>query len=213
LLFRRDLSYNHLGAWTFVLGQPPTPWDDWGQLTYVSGLGRLSSPTDVSFEMNAWYPRGRDSTWDSIGGLEPFTGEGTLTVLLSGVDKNGTIPGIGGMYPINDQNNSYADKIPSTCKNYPEDSPGLFIPTEFTDHPDAPKLLALSAGSGAPCPVAVETFIPYWPTPSPIDVNAGDTRRLLSAADEEEVVCTCVSNPETGRLQGTDEFGMACECP
>jgi len=93
-----DLSYNHLEGWGFIQGQPTTPWTEWGQLTQATGGGRLSSPTVVHMSPFSWEERGRIGTWNSVQGR----------------DKNGTVPGVGGQFPIDDIRNSYDEKIPTS---------------------------------------------------------------------------------------------------
>jgi len=92
-----DLTYNQLDGYNFVIGQP-TEWQSWGQLTTILGHGRMTSPNTVLWEPQSFHMRGRDGTWDSVGGA----------------DKNGTVPGIGGVPPMDAYDNSYADKIPGS---------------------------------------------------------------------------------------------------
>jgi len=101
-----DLTYNQLDkniigdGWNFVDGQPAMPWSSWGQLTVVTGQGRITRPNNVLWNMKSFHQSGRDGTWAQT---YPLT--------------NGTVPGIGGQVPIDDIRNSYADKSPASDHN------------------------------------------------------------------------------------------------
>jgi len=93
-----DLTYNELGSWNFVLGQPSLPWQNWGQLTTVQGNGRVASPNMVILEPNQFHVIGR---------------MGTNAQLDNSTDNNITAhPGVGGIAPIDAERQSYQDKVP-----------------------------------------------------------------------------------------------------
>merc|ERR1712070_583677 len=57
-----DLTYNRLGAYDWLLGQPAYPWQDWGRLTTVTGSGIDTDPNRVHFKLDPLTPAGRADT-------------------------------------------------------------------------------------------------------------------------------------------------------
>merc|ERR1711934_558412 len=98
-----DLTYNQLAGYNFVTGQPKDPWQGWGQLTAITGHGRIASPNAVHFKLDTFTKGGRIGT-----ALTGAHGRDYGLVYQNGI-VNGTTPGIGGVPPADDIINSYPD--------------------------------------------------------------------------------------------------------
>merc|ERR1711998_812120 len=57
-----DLTYNRLGAYDWLLGQPSTPWQHWAALTRVTGSGIDQDPNGVHHKLDPWNRYGRADT-------------------------------------------------------------------------------------------------------------------------------------------------------
>ena len=90
----RDLTYNRLGTYDWLLGQPGSPWADFGSLTTVTGSGIESSPTALHMKLNPWTPQGR---YDTL-----YKNDAPSAVLT---------PGVGGSIPVDENDNSYTTEF------------------------------------------------------------------------------------------------------
>jgi len=92
-----DLTYNRLGDYDWLDGQPSQPWESWGALTDVTGAGVADNPTTVYMNLHSWTQAGRsDTLW------------------RNGLNTSEPTPGMGGTVPVDEVDNSYADKRPVT---------------------------------------------------------------------------------------------------
>lgn len=92
-----DLTYNRLGEYDWLNGQPSQPWESWGQLTQVTGEGVADSPNTVYLQLDSYTQAGRrDTLWRNN--------------LPSATHS----PGMGGAVPVDEFTNSYDDKVPVT---------------------------------------------------------------------------------------------------
>jgi len=92
-----DLTYNRLGNYDWLLGQPSTPWQNWAALTSVTGSGIDTDPSGV-------YHR-----------LDPWTRAGRADTLVKNQESTAShTPGEGGAVPVSEYDHSYNDKTPVT---------------------------------------------------------------------------------------------------
>jgi len=125
-----DLTYNQLATYDFVNGQPSSPWKDWAALTRIDGNGRIASPNLVFFEPNAFTLYGR-------------VGSGSTDLSNTTVNP---IPGVGGKFPIDYDQNSYADKVPvSPNGNHPPPVNGYIKEVTDKGDPTTPRSVPLDS--------------------------------------------------------------------
>merc|ERR1712166_32166 len=92
-----DLTYNRLGEYDWLDGQPSQPWESWGSLTEITGGGVSDSPNTVFLQ------------------LDPFTNAGRMdTLWRNSLPAASPTPGAGGTVPVDEIDNEYADKTPRT---------------------------------------------------------------------------------------------------
>jgi len=92
-----DLTYNRLGGYDWLRGQPGNPWSKWGALTTVTGSGIDADPSMVIQNLFPWSRRGRIDT-----------------LIQNEQDTASHTPGMGGRVPVDENDHTYADKVPVT---------------------------------------------------------------------------------------------------
>jgi len=124
-----DLTYNQLDGYDFVNGQPSMPWGGWSKATRIDGNGRIASPNLVFMEPNVFTLHGR-------------LGSGDTNVNLTTTPN--PMPGVGGVLPIDYDQQSYGDKIPvSPGDNYPPSADSNIPKVDYKADPRIPRNVPL----------------------------------------------------------------------